>query len=120
VTWQASDTTVARVGSDGVVTARQAGTLTVTATSEGRSGTATVTVTETVTPVATVAVTPNPATVALGDSLPLVAAPKDAAGTTLGGRPIQWTSSAPQVASVSEAGVLVALREGSTTVTAAS
>ena len=120
VTWQASDTTVARVGSDGVLTARKAGTLTVTATSEGRSGTASVTVTETVTPVATVAVTPNPATLALGDSLALTAAPKDAGGTTLGGRPIQWSSSAPQVASVSDSGVLVARREGTATVTAVS
>ncbi|HXV89972.1 MAG TPA: Ig-like domain-containing protein [Gemmatimonadales bacterium] len=120
VTWQASDTAVARVGPDGVVTARKAGTLTVTATSERRSGTATITVTETVTPVATVAVTPNPASVALGDSLPLVAAPQDARGTTLGGRAIQWSSSAPQVASVSEAGVVAALREGTATVTAVS
>jgi serine/threonine-protein kinase len=120
VTWQASDTAVARVGGDGMVTAVRPGTVTVTATAEGKSGTATVTVTEAAAPVAAVALTPTQATVALGDSLALVAAPQDARGTTLGGREIRWSSSAAQVASVSEAGVVAGLREGNATITATS
>jgi uncharacterized protein YjdB len=120
VTWQASDTSIVRVDPNGLVTARAAGSVTVTATSEGRSATATVSVTETVVAVAAVVVTPSQAAVALGDSLNLVAAPQDARGTTLGGRVIEWSSSASQVASVTEGGIVIARREGTATVTATS
>ena len=45
VTWTISDTTIARVSSGGVVTARATGTATISATSDARTGTAALTVT---------------------------------------------------------------------------
>jgi hypothetical protein len=59
-------------------------------------------------PVATVAVTPATATLAVGGTQQLAATPKDAAGTELTGRTVTWTSSDSAVATVSSAGLITA------------
>jgi hypothetical protein len=105
------------VDANGIATARAAGPATITATSEGKSGTATLTVTTV--PVASLSVSPASARVAVGGAVPLTAIPKDSSGNVLFGKVITWSTSNPQVASVSSSGAL-AVGVGSATITATS
>ena len=74
----------------------------------------------TLVPVASVPVSPGSAVVVLGDVVHLTATPRDPAGKPLTGRPVTWTSSDPSVATVNSSGVVTAVGEGSTTITATS
>jgi alpha-tubulin suppressor-like RCC1 family protein/uncharacterized protein YjdB len=124
VSWSVLDTLVGTVATDGVVstnalvTAKALGTTTVTATSEGKSKSAVLKVIAA--PVASVAVTPQAATLVMGKTLQLSAVPKDAEGNALGGRTITWTSSDVTKATVSTAGLVTARTTGVVTVTATS
>jgi len=120
VTWGSGNTAVATVNGTGVVTGVANGSATITATSEGRSGTAAVTVTQTAAPVASVSVTPASPSVAIGQTVQLVATPRDAGGTALAGRVVTWTSSNPAVALVGGSGLVTGVAAGSTTITATS
>jgi hypothetical protein len=71
-------------------------------------------------PVASVAVTPTTVTLAPRQSTQFGATLRDAAGATLGGRVVTWTSSDPTVATISSAGAALAVSEGTTTITATS
>ncbi|HVH67112.1 MAG TPA: Ig-like domain-containing protein, partial [Gemmatimonadales bacterium] len=71
VTWASSNTSVATVSPSGVVTAKAAGTATITATSEGKSGTTAITVAAV--PVASVTLSPSTATIVTGGSQQLTA-----------------------------------------------
>ena len=105
VAWSTSDANIATVDATGLVTGKAAGgPVTITATSEGKSGTAAVTVTPI--PVASVDVTPSPATVFVGATLQLTATPKDANGNPLSGRPVTWTSSDENIATVDATGLV--------------
>lgn len=106
ITWASSNTSVVSVSSSGVVAGVSSGSATITATTEGVSGTATVNVTAV--PIASITVTPSPATVVEGGTTTLVAAARDAGGNILAGRTIFWSSSNPQV-SVSQSGVVTAV-----------
>jgi uncharacterized protein YjdB len=123
VEWRSGDSTIVRVTAGPGVTSRieglQAGTARIVATSEGKSAEATVTVTAVRATVAAVTIEPV-STLAPGDSARLVAAAKDASGTTLGGRDITWTSGNEQVARVTRAGFVLALGAGRATLTATS
>ena len=118
--WTSSNTAVARVSSSGLATAVAAGTATITATAGGVSGTATVTVRSGAVPVASVSVTPNPASVQLGATVQLTATPRDASGNPLSGRQITWSTNAPSVATVNGSGLVTGMGAGSATVTATS
>jgi len=118
VAWTSTDTLMARVSASGLVTTRRPGYVTITATSEGKSGSGTVIVTEKVTPVARVEIGPDRPSVALGDTVALTAAPRDAQNNVLPGRSVTWSSSDSSVATVSRAGMVTARREGTTTITA--
>jgi hypothetical protein len=109
---------------NGVVTGVSPGNATITATltTEAGSQSATAQVTVTQAPVATVTIDP-PAktTILIGETLQLTAKTLDARGNALTGRPITWTSSAPNVASVtSTAGVVTGAVAGTTSITASS
>lgn len=69
-------------------------------------------------PVASVSVSPGDRTLAIGEAVQLGAQLTDAAGNPLGGRPVQWTSSLPGVATVSATGLVTAVAGGTTTITA--
>src|SRR5207245_9129213 len=84
VTWASSNTGVATVNGNGLVTGVAAGSATITATSEGKSGTAALTVS--VVPVASVAVTPATASIPAGQTAGRGAAPQDASGDALTGQ----------------------------------
>src|SRR5437773_741028 len=94
------------------------GAATTRATSEGKSGTAAITVNPV--PVASVAVSPSSATVSVGGTQQLTATPLDANGNPLSGRAIDWTTSAPGVATVDANGLVSAVATGSATITATS
>ncbi|HKW39711.1 MAG TPA: Ig-like domain-containing protein, partial [Gemmatimonadales bacterium] len=66
--------------------------------------------------VASVAVAPRAATVPPGGAVVLSAELRNASGDRLFARPIAWSSDAPQVAAVSDVGLLTALAGGRTTV----
>jgi uncharacterized protein YjdB len=117
VTWSSSDTVVATVSSSGLVTARGAGSATITATSEGKSGTAAIT---TIVPVATVTVSPASASILVGATRQLSAVTKDAAGNTLTGRVVTWSSSNTTIATVNASGLVTGRAAGSATITATS
>ncbi len=70
------------------------------------------------TAVASVAVTPAAMTIGPTDTLQLVAVAKDAAGNTLTGQTITWSSSTPTHATVSARGLVTGVAEGSATITA--
>ena len=85
IAWATADAAVATVGATGMVTAVAPGEVQVTATSESKVGTAVVTVSDEA--VATVQVTPDPATVAVGQTGQLVAVARSAGGSDLPGAP---------------------------------
>jgi Tol biopolymer transport system component/uncharacterized protein YjdB len=114
VAWESLDQALATVSAQGLVEAKSEGQVAIVARSGGKEGRATITVTPA--PVASVDV--ESVSLEEGESRPLVATPKDAAGRPLAGRAVQWSSSDPSVALVSPAGLVIALRVGAATVTA--
>ena len=116
LTWKSSDSSVATVSEDGVVTAVAKGTATITATAEsGVEASCEITVTETVSESAT-SVTLNKTTLALvvgkSETLTATVAPTGATDK------VTWTSSNTAVATVSAEGVVTAVSEGETTIAA--
>src|SRR6266566_1759738 len=118
VTWSSSNTSVASVNTGGFVTSSAAGSATITAASEGKSGTSAITVTSV--PVASVTVSPAPASVPAGQTLQLTATPKDANGNPLTGRVVSWSSGNTSVATVNSSGLVSCVVAGSATITATS
>jgi uncharacterized protein YjdB len=119
-TWQSNNSSIASVNTtSGVVTGVSAGNATITATISGVSGTVTVTVTPP--PVASLTISPNPASVAVGNTIPLTALLRDAGGTILTGRSIAWTSQTQSVATVDpSSGVATGVSTGTSLITATS
>jgi trimeric autotransporter adhesin len=118
VVWASSNVAVATVNAQGVVTGIAPGAATVTATSEGRVGQSAVTVT--VPPVATVTVAPAADTVAVGIDRPHTVVLRDAAGATLTGRAVAWSSSNVAVATVTSTGTVTGRAPGTATIAATS
>lgn len=115
-TWSSSNSQVAAVDATGVVTSVAVGTATITATAEGKSNSSAFTVTPP--PVATVTITPNPLSTSVGNSTPLTATARDAAGNVLSGQTFLWSSSNTAVATVTPDGVMTAVGSGAATITA--
>lgn len=116
VAWASSNPAVASVSSMGVVSAVEAGTATITATVEGKIGTAAIT--SATVPVASVSLSQGDATLYPTATLDYDVSAADSAGNTLTGRAIAWSSSNPAVATVSSAGVVTAVAQGSAPITA--
>lgn len=68
--------------------------------------------------VAAVTITPDGAALTVGATQPLTAAASDANGTPIPGTPIAWSSDSPAIATVSAAGLVTAVAEGSARVSA--
>jgi hypothetical protein len=118
VTWSSTNTAVATVSSSGLVTGVAPGMATVTASSEGQSGTSDITVANL--PVASVTVSPASASLLVGATRQFSAVTKDAAGNTLSGRLVTWSSSNMAVATVGSSGLATGLVPGAVTITATS
>ena len=117
-TWSSSSPAVATIDASGTLTAIAAGTSTITATVEGKNGSAIVTVVGPA--ISSVVVAAPPGTIVPGQTVILVATPKDRNGAVLTGRTIAWKSSDTRIATIDAAGVLTALAGGTTTATATS
>lgn len=117
VSWQSSNTSVALVSADGLVTAFATGTATITATTQ--DGTQTnginLTVTGNKVLVSGISIIPTSRTVETQKSLQLTATilPTNATFKT-----INWTSSNPTVATVSENGLVTGIAVGNSMITA--
>jgi uncharacterized protein YjdB len=106
------------VNATGRVTGVAAGTATVTATIEGKTASASISVVQLA--VATVEVSPNPASVAVQQALQLTVTLKAADGTELTGRTVEWETSNQAVATVNQSGRVTGVTPGSATITARS
>jgi uncharacterized protein YjdB len=93
VAWSSNRPDIADVDQSGNVTGVAPGTATITAQSEGKLGTATITITTP--PVASIVVTPQPATVKSGNAITLTASCRDEKGDRVTGVPVSWSTTAP-------------------------
>ena len=118
-TWRSSDSSVAAVRSTGVVVAVSNGSATVAAAVGGVSGDAVITVSQRV---ASVALTPDTASLAPNDTIRLLATPRDANGHVVSGSTMTWSAMDTGVATVDTGGLVtaVASRLGPTTIAASS
>ncbi len=118
VTWSSSDTGIATVSAQGLVTAVRNGTAQVTA----RYGTIKkeVNVVVSLTP-GRIAIAPGDTTLtALGDQVRYIAAVYDLNDNMIPNPLVNWTSDNPGIASVSDSGVVTALHNGTAGITASS
>lgn len=104
--WKSSSSSIASVNSSGKVTAKKAGTATITATVNGTSVTCKVTVK----PV--LKLSPTSLNVYVGKTQKITATTKGTSGS------IAWTSSSPTVAGISSSGVVTGKKPGAATITA--
>jgi uncharacterized protein YjdB len=116
VAYQSSNPAFVTVNSSGIVTAIAKGSVTITAISEGKTGSAPLTVAAKT--VASVTVSPNPASATVGQTAQLSAVAADAQGAAMTGRTFTWASSAPTIATVNASGLVTAVAPGSASITA--
>ena len=115
VSWASADTTVAAVDSAGLVTAAGSGTTTITAMAGSASGEAVVTVMQSA---GSIVVSPPADTIALSDTLRLVAEAFDENGHPVAGAKFAWSSSDVSIATVDGSGLVHGVAEGTATITA--
>lgn len=116
ITWKSSDSSVAVVDGDGVVSALKEGEVTLTAAVAGGEGSASVRVTRS--PVAYVTVSPINNTIHVSELVTLSATAYDAFSRVVKGSRVTWTSSDLRVATVTDRGVVTAKARGSAAITA--
>ena len=114
--WSSSNNTVATVSSTGLVTAKRAGSATITAAAGGATGSSNVDVSAG--NVSSVSVTPASNSVVSGETQQLTAKLTDGGGSIISGQAVTWSSSNSGVVSVSSNGLATAGKTGSATVTA--
>ncbi len=120
VVWSSSDPQFATVDANGLVTAVSIGTTRITATSAGVSRSSTVYV-EIPKPAARIDLNISQATLtSVGQSLKLDALVYDIDGVAIPDAPVAWSSSHPVVAAVDTTGLVSAVANGTTLVTATS
>ena len=116
-TWQSSDATVATVSNSGLLTALQAGSVTVTATMGSVSGTASVVVNAV--SVSSITISPALFSIASGQNQQLTAQAVYPDGTSQDvTSQVTWSSSATNVATVSGTGLVSGVSAGTSTITA--
>ena len=117
LTWTSSSASVATVSSAGLVTAVADGTATITATSGSVSAIVAVTVQV---PVSLDLSYTILSFAALSDTTQLIATVKNAGGTVISNPTVTWATSSSSVATVSSAGLVTAVADGTATITATS
>ncbi len=118
VSWASDASAIASVSAGGLVTAVGVGTATISATSEGRTGSAVVTVTRA--PVANVSVALGVNTILVNSGTVATATLRDAGGSALTDRVVEWSSSASNIAQISQSGQVTGVSAGTATITATS
>ena len=118
ISWSSSKSNIASVDANGRVTAVQVGTTSISATVDGKTGSVAATVV--VIPVASITMSPAPATLMVGQTLQLVATAKDSAGNPLSERVVVWSTSDSTKVRVSATGSVTGVAVGTATITASS
>src|SRR5580704_6339655 len=118
--WSTSDPSIATVDQLGTVKAVAAGTATIDASYAGVSPKQPARVTVVGVPVASIVIAPTTVTLRIGATFQFTDTTKDAAGHILTGRAVTWSSSDTTVATVDQAGLVIAKKQGSLTITVAS
>lgn len=119
LTWTSADSTTAKVSSTGLVTARAAGEVRITARTGEDSGWATVRVSAAPPAVVdTVHVTAESTEVAEGATVRYTATPRDADGNPITGLAPLWTTSDESIARVDAGGLVIPVRPGTATISA--
>ena len=119
VSWSSSNSEVATVDANGIVTAKRAGTAVITATStNGKSAGCTVTVSKKEIPITEISLDKSSATLTEGETTTLVATvlPEN----TTDSKSVSWSSSNSEVATVDANGTVTAKRAGTAVITATS
>jgi len=118
--WSTSDPSIATVDQHGAVKAVGVGTATIDASCAGVSPKQPARVAVVSVPVASIVIAPTTITLRIGAAFQFTDTTKDAAGHILTGRTVVWSSSDTTVASVDQAGLVLAKKPGSITITVAS
>jgi hypothetical protein len=113
ITWSTSNSAVMRVNNKGLAVAAGEGSATIAATNANGTEQWTFAVAKRI---ASVTVTPNPITLAVGGSVTLAVTLKSSDGSVLTGRPISFQSSNTSVATVTNAGVVNGVASGNASV----
>lgn len=116
VFWSSQDTSIATVNQSGVVTAVAPGSVQIAASRNGRSGVAAVTVMRD--EIVLVRVDPLAQNVSVGRTIQLSAEARTSGGDVIDDPAVAWSSSAPEVASVSPSGLVTAHSAGSASIRA--
>jgi len=114
VTWTSTNNGIATVTSAGLVTAVTPGTASIIAQDGTKADTNTTLVPQ---PVSSVVVAPSTSTISVGQTQQLTDTLKDVNGVVLTGRPITWSSSNTEEATVSASGLVTAADTGTVTIT---
>lgn len=114
VNWDSSEESVAVVSSSGLVSAVGKGTCVITASVDGKSARCAITVQDKTIAVESIVLSEDTLLLGIDDTATLIATIRPENATE---REITWTSSNPEIATVSDQGEVVALQEGTCTVT---
>ncbi|HJU73137.1 MAG TPA: Ig-like domain-containing protein [Gemmatimonadaceae bacterium] len=117
VNYNSNNLPVASVSPAGVVFAADTGTAVVNASVDNVFSN-NVTVTVRLVPIDNITVNPNPASVKVGNTQQFTATLRDSNGNIIVGRPVVWSSSDTNKATITAAGVLTGITTGTLTVTA--
>ncbi|MBC8087259.1 MAG: Ig-like domain-containing protein [Phycisphaerae bacterium] len=118
-TWTTSNSSVATVSGNGIVTAVAVGSANISATVDGVNALVPMTVIAASPVLASVTITPGgPQNLSIGATVTLVATARSANGSVITGRPVTWISSNPVTAAVSSGGIVIAIAAGTANIIA--
>ena len=118
--WSTSDSTIVAVSQDGTVRAVALGVANIDASTAGVSPSHPARIVVVATPVSAIVIAPSTATLRTGGALQFTDTTKDATGKVLTGRTAAWSSSDTTIATVDQAGLVLAKKQGSATVSVSS
>jgi len=118
ITWRSVTPATATVSANGLVTGLALGAARIAVNVEGAVDTVSFTISKI--PVSTVRLSPLSSSIVQGGTVQLNATIEDSTGTTVTDRVVEWTSSDPTRASVSQSGLVTTNAPGTVTITAIS